>query len=548
MFQGAVGMTYEQGGSGRAGRAVETAVGDTLTLAYRIQNHTESGLSTVESAGMHVDRMLKEFAAYHRRNLESPWGDYGGYVVKATNGPERLKWMTDLLDANGIAYSRAAATTTTRGLDYATLATGSVSVAPGDLVVDARQAQSGLLQVLMDPNPELSDSLTYDITTWALPYAYGLEAYALTGKVPSTEPWAVEPAPFVDAAENPAYAYVLDYATDLGTPALARLLREGVVVRVAKRPLVANGTSHPRGALVVTRRNNETHWYRMADLLAEACEGIPGVKVSRLESGLVSEGPDLGADDVAHIPAPKVAVVMGDEVSSLSFGEVWHHFEEVWHYPVSAVRGLDGLLRGHTLDAYDVLVLPRGWYDLGDEGSATLSDWVRAGGQLVLLDGACNLGLDRWGLDRYDGEADKAERRDERDAHNAADRYAPYALSERRGISRDIPGAVYGVDLDPTHPLAYGYGNRYWSIKTSGQRYAHLDGSHNVGVIHGATSPVSGFAGARANQQLRESLSFGVHDLGRGHVVYLADNVLFRAFWKDGHKLFANAVFFGAAM
>ena len=92
-------------------------------------------------------------------------------MVKATNGPERLNWMTDLLDANGIAYGRAAATTTTRGLDYATLATGSVSVAPGDLVVDARQAQSGLLQVLMDPNPELSDSLTYDITTWALPYA-----------------------------------------------------------------------------------------------------------------------------------------------------------------------------------------------------------------------------------------------------------------------------------------------------------------------------------------------------------------------------------------
>ena len=29
--------------------AVKTAVGDTLTLAYRIQNHTESGLSTVET-------------------------------------------------------------------------------------------------------------------------------------------------------------------------------------------------------------------------------------------------------------------------------------------------------------------------------------------------------------------------------------------------------------------------------------------------------------------------------------------------------------------
>ena len=55
------------------GGAVETAIGDTLTLGYRIQNHMESGLSTIESAGQHVDRMLKEFAAYHRRNAEMPW-------------------------------------------------------------------------------------------------------------------------------------------------------------------------------------------------------------------------------------------------------------------------------------------------------------------------------------------------------------------------------------------------------------------------------------------------------------------------------------------
>jgi hypothetical protein len=104
------------------------------------------------------------------------------------------------------------------------------------------------------------------------------------------------------------------------------------------------------------------------------------------------------------------------------------------------------------------------------------------------------------------------------------------------------------VSLDATHPLAYGYGDGYWSIKTSGGRYAHLDGGHNVGILGASPEPISGFAGSRANAQLRESLSFGVHDMGRGHVIYLADNVLFRAFWKDGHKFFANAVFFSSAM
>jgi len=31
--------------------------------------------------------------------------------------------------------------------------------------------------------------------------------------------------------------------------------------------------------------------------------------------------------------------------------------------------------------------------------------------------------------------------------------------------------------------------------------------------------------------------------MGRGNVVYLADNPLFRAFWHNGKLLFGNAVF-----
>ena len=211
MFRGAVGMTYEQGGSGRAGRAVETAVGDTLTLAYRIQNHTESGLSTVEASAAHADRMLKEFAAYHRRNAQEPWGDFAAYVIPQSNDAAKLTWLTDLMKANGIACHTATKSTKTSGLDYRTMATTKVSVQPGDLVLDAHQPMSSLLQVLMDPNPELSDSLTYDITTWALPFVYGLEAYALPAALTSLAPRSAESVmtaqPALDEQETPAYAY-----------------------------------------------------------------------------------------------------------------------------------------------------------------------------------------------------------------------------------------------------------------------------------------------------------------------------------------------------
>ena len=42
---------------------------------------------------------------------------------------------------------------------------------------------------------------------------------------------------------------------------------------------------------------------------------------------------------------------------------------------------------------------------------------------------------------------------------------------------------------------------------------------------------------------IKDNLIFGVHDSGRGRIIYLADNPLFRGFWYGGKLLFGNAVF-----
>jgi hypothetical protein len=55
---------------------------------------------------------------------------------------------------------------------------------------------------------------------------------------------------------------------------------------------------------------------------------------------------------------------------------------------------------------------------------------------------------------------------------------------------------------------------------------------------------VSGFTGANIKQKLQDGTLFGVEDLGRGSMVYLADDPLFRSFWENGKLLFSNAVFF----
>jgi len=547
MFHGAIGMTYEQGGSGSAGRAILTEIGDTLTLAYRIENHHATAIATISAAVHHKDKLLKEFSAYHRRNREEPWGDYAAYLIPAEGNDEgKMVWLTDLLDKHGITYSTPQNTRKSLpALDYSTLKPTTVKPVQGDLLIDSHQPNSALLGVLFDPDPVLSDSLTYDITTWALPFAYGLQCYGLTSRIQSGDTFEFATKSVAKKIESP-YAWVIDYKTDEGTTLLAQLLKNGVVVRVADSPFTSEGIDFDRGTLVITKRNNEALLDEIASMLEAGDRDIAGLRVTEVRSGLSEAGPDLGSEHFHYLKAPRVAVFSGESVSSLSFGEVWHKFEQIYKYPVTVTKGMNRM----DLDNFDVVVMPRGWYSLNENQMNELSSWVNDGGQLIAIGGACRTFADKegWGLSRKGDDIDEGMREDEYDAHSKSDRFAPFALDTRMSIMDDIPGAVYKIGLDNTHPLAYGYGNHYLSIKTSAQRYAPLNNGGNVGVLSGSAEPFSGFSGARANRALDNSLSFGAHSMGGGNAIYLVDNVLFRAFWKNGHQIFGNAVFFGPAM
>jgi hypothetical protein len=64
----------------------------------------------------------------------------------------------------------------------------------------------------------------------------------------------------------------------------------------------------------------------------------------------------------------------------------------------------------------------------------------------------------------------------------------------------------------------------------------------NVGILK-KDGYISGYVGKKARPNLQDALILGVQDLGKGHIIYMADNPLFRGFWQSGKLLFGNAVF-----
>jgi hypothetical protein len=55
---------------------------------------------------------------------------------------------------------------------------------------------------------------------------------------------------------------------------------------------------------------------------------------------------------------------------------------------------------------------------------------------------------------------------------------------------------------------------------------------------------VSGFSGKEAKKGLKNSIVFAEKRMGRGSVIYLVDDVLFRSFWENGKLFLVNSIFF----
>jgi len=550
-FNGAIGMTYEQGGGGPAGVSYAKADGDTLTLTQRIEHHHATSLATMQAASDRHEELIQQFQKFYTDARTKPKGEYKSYVLAGSSDPGQVRALTQYLDRQQISYGFAAKRSRQSGYNYTTGKTEAVQLEPRDVVISMYQPKSTLVKVLFEPQAQLEDSLTYDLTAWSLPYAFGLKGYALKGQVAtaSASPTVATvvqkggkaaPAPTESqpAADRP-YAYLARWNNLQDVRFLSRLMQQGVKMRVADEPFETEGQKYQRGTLIIPRTGNERLGTRF-DQLVHAQADSAGVMVQAVQSGLSTTGGDLGSRSVRPLKMPSVAILAGPGIDATAFGEVWHFFEQQVGYPVT-VLGTD-YFNSVPLSKFDVLVLPDGRYDdlLTERGLENVKTWVRGGGRLIALEGASRFLAGNKDFLLKTKPADTAATGKKANPYTALRRYAD---AEREEIGERVQGSVYRVQLDNTHPLAFGYGETYYALLRDIPNYRFLPkGGWNVGVLK-KDSYASGFAGRRAQRALTDSFVLGTQDMGRGQVVYLGDNPLFRAFWQGGKLLFGNAVF-----
>lgn len=524
-YMGAIGMTYEQAGSGFAGLGVKTDENEVLTLINRIEHHKTTGLSTVEIASKNAKKLVGEFEKYFQNNDGIT---YKSYVLKNSN-QDNTNRLLALLDRHEIKYG-SPKTNSVSGFNYKTQKQGNFKLTTNDIVINTNQPKGKMVKALFEPKTKLTDSLTYDITAWSIPYAYGFDAIASKSIVGSIDYSSKNITS--NSINKKAYAYIAEWNSLKDAEFLGSLLQNNIHVRSTEKPFTINNISYKSGTLVILRNDNKKN-SNFDTKLIEIANNL-NRKLASVKTGFVDSGVDFGSGSVKLINKQQVAVLSGKGISSLGFGEIWHYFETQLHYPLTVLD--TDYFSKINLNNYDVLILPSGSYSkiLTESKLKELKSWIKGGGTLIAIDGALKSFANKKGFELK-------SKKEEKDS--LTPNMTPYNMRRRKSAENLITGSIFKSSVDFTHPLAFGYSDSYYTLKRNKNSYAYLKSGGNVAYLPKNSRAIAGFSGSKTFDLISESLLFGVENSGSGSIIYMVDNPLFRSFWENGKLFFTNAIF-----
>ncbi len=569
-LHGGIGILFEQASA--RGHLQQSQDGQ-LSFPFAIRNQVTTSLSTLAGALALRQELLAYQADFYR---QVPQDDVRGWVFSGEHDPARLHAFLTLLERHQIVVHELARPLEIHGQSFRP---GRASPGTAYLVPTA-QPQGRLVRALFERRTEFADATFYDISAWTLPLAFGLANSALEGAAFSPQLLGkrvkVEDPPRGSfPSSGIAYAYVFPWDGTYAPRALHRLLQAGVKARVATRTFTPAGASlaggspaapFAPGAIVIPTGIQAVEPARLTALLQQIAEH-DAISLALVPSGLTPEGIDLGSPNLLPLTLPRAALVVGRPVSTTAAGEVWHLLDQRSEIPLTLLDF--DRVPGVDLRHFTHLLLVDGEYESWNRKAVEkLRAWVREGGVLVAMQDAVPW-VDRNIFPatlapeannarepRVDGPSTKP--RDLTPTHTAIGGESitsaeeppvrrPYADFEPERDAQMISGAIFEVELDLTHPLAFGFRETRLPVFRDSRVLFGRERSPYVTVAQYTDQPLlSGYASAENLKRLRNSPALTAHRLDHGVVVRMADNPTFRAFWYGTQKLLLNALFFGS--
>lgn len=549
LINGGVGILYEAGAA--LGRELETDNG-LRTYRDNIMKHFRTSIASIEGgANLRLDYLRYQQSFYESALEEADESSVKAYVFSAPDDPARMHFFVDLLN-----YHRISAFALTRDITV----NGSSYSASNALIVPLAQPQYRLIRSLFETVTEFEDATFYDVSTWTMPLAFGLNYSALSRRNYKDNLKGDLTAPALPVASSPVrsdYGYAFTWDAYFAPKALGRILEQDVLARVATKPFVAatarGDVSLPRGTVVVPLdRQSESPDDILALVREVAAED--GVTVYSLSSGRSvngTAGVNVGGPSFVPLERPRVLLVVGDDTNLYDAGEVWHLLDYRMDMAVT-LRPRDQL-NGIDWNRYTHVVFPAGEFDdYEPEFADRLRLWVSEGGTVIGMRQAAQWVRDTV-LDYVDPEGDDllvetvdlgSGHEELLDEEQEPERHSYAEKADLEAVDV-IGGAIFSADLDISHPLGFGYRSRTIALhKNTEDVLAASDNPYATVIAYDAAPVVSGYVSPTNRDALAGTVALLAERKGEGSVILFADNPNFRAYWYGTNKLFLNALFF----
>lgn len=526
-IQGAIGILFEQ--ASPRGHMQESDNG-VITFPFAIRNQFTAMMSSLQAAnGMREDLLNYQRQFFLEAATESR-KDRVKAVIFGSKDKARAYHLAEIISQHGIALFKPSANHTFNGKTF--------DVA-SSFIVPLNQPQYRLLKSMFERRTSFQDSLFYDISSWTLPLAAGVEYEELRSipapgeKVTNTN---LPPGKLIGG--NSDYAYVFETHGYYAPRAIYRLLDAGVRLKVATSPFNhTSGKKFDRGAILIPL-TGQSPAPQQIDYIIQEIIREDGLDVYGFQTGLDYNGASLGSGSFLSLKKPEIAMLVGDGVTAYDAGELWHLLDTRFDIPVTMMPL--NVFNSADISKYNTIIFPQGVYGSISEGAKEkLKDWIRNGGIVIGLENALNW-FQAAGIGKFE------MKKPEEPKENVSKPARPYADIDAARGAQITSGAIFQARVDLTHPLLYGYFQPNMPLFKGNNLYMEKSSNAYANPVVFTSDPLlSGYISKENYRKIPDASVAGVSVMGRGRVIGFTENLAFRAFWFGTNKLLMNAIFYG---
>ncbi len=527
-INGSIGILFEQ--AGFRGRIRETTNG-VRKLAYGIRNQFIVTLSTLDAAIAMKNDLLNFQQSFYADAIEMAKKEGAtAYVFGSETDKIKTQEFVRLLNQHQIEVFE-----NTKEIR----ADGKVFKSRSSYVVQVKQKQYRLIKSIFEVATTFADSTFYDVSTWTLPYAFGIPFAKIEANPTVEKAQAKEVVGKITGGKS-NLGYVFRWDEYSAPRALFELQNAGLVTKVAVEPF----------SLTI---DGKTEQFSYGSVLVQVANPLAADQVFQLVSqvavetdidfyaaatGLTPSGIDLGSNSFAKLQKPEVMMLVGGNASSSDAGELWHLFDQKYQIPVCLTES--NMLTTAQLEKYNMLILPGGSYpELTGETANKVKDWVKNGGILIAYRGAS-----AWTV-----KNELSKIKFKKTIQPDTTRFLNYADRISETNENSISGAIFNAAMDLTHPLCFGYTDKNLPIFKADELVAESLNVKFAEPVNFTGNPyTSGFVSDKNLERFKNAPVVTVESFDRGKVITYHENMAFRGIWMATNKLFINAVFFGSTI